>query len=180
MKIVKTISHVIQDGFRRIKAVVRGKGDVQTSYEVMPFGVDDVPPESWRAIYGETGEDGKSIIIGYFNLAQLDSLVRGEHRIYSTDPDGVVSTSIYLRGDGTMEIGGNADFMVRYNELETAFNQLKSDFDSLVTAYNAHTHITTAVTGGGGPPGVIAATTSTSSPSTADITPAKIQEIKTL
>lgn len=178
MKIVITIEHAIQKGFRRIKSVVTGKDDAQTPYEVMPFGVDGVAPKSWRAVYSKTEEDGKSIIIGYFNLAQLDTLVRGEHRIYSTDPDGVISTSIYMRGDGTMEVGGDVDFMVRYNALETAFNQLQSDHDDLVTTFNAHIHTTTA-TVGTGPPGVISPTTTTESPSTADITPAKIEEIKT-
>jgi len=185
VRIVTTISHLIQDGFRRIKAVVRGKGDVQTPYEVMPFGVDAVAPQSWRAVYSETGEDGKSIIIGYFNLAQLDSLVRGEHRIYSTDTNGVVSTSIYLRGDGTMEVGGATDFMVRYNELETAFNQLKTDRDDTATKLNAlltaiQTTWVVVPNDGGAALKAAAAGLSSTSSSTADITPAKIEEIKTL
>lgn len=73
------------------------------------------------------------------------------------------------------------DFAVRYNELETAFNQLKSDFDALVTDYNSHTHpATTTATVGPGPTlgdVTVTPTTTTGSPTTADITPAKCDKI---
>jgi hypothetical protein len=74
-----------------------------------------------------------------------------------------------------MEIGGDAYNMVRYQELETAFNQLKSDLNNFISIFNAHTHA--GVTTGGGTSGVTATSGTSSS---ADITPAKIDEIKCL
>lgn len=69
--------------------------------------------------------------------------------------------------DGTIaELMGNADFAVRYSELETAFNQLKSDFDN-------HTHLVPGVTSGS-----FSATATAPTNSTADISGAKIDEIK--
>jgi hypothetical protein len=65
---------------------------------------------------------------------------------------------------GILELNGNADFAVRYNALETAFNQLQADFD-------AHTHLYSP---GPGTPTQTAATVA----STADITPAKVDEVK--
>jgi len=76
-----------------------------------------------------------------------------------------------------IEIGGDTDFMVRFSELETAYNQLKSDHDDLVNAFNAHMHATAAPgapsipTPGAGIPAVA---------STGDISGAKIDEIKTI
>ena len=79
-----------------------------------------------------------------------------------------------------IEIGGDTDFMVRFSELETAYNQLKDDHDALVSTFNAHIHITTATVGATPIPGVIAPTTTMEVPSTGDISGAKIDEIKTI
>ena len=65
--------------------------------------------------------------------------------------------------------------MVRFSELETGFNELKDDFNNFIsTVYNTHIH-----------PGVLSGgastspTPSTGSSSSADISAAKIDEIKT-
>lgn len=68
--------------------------------------------------------------------------------------------------------------MVRYSKLEEAFNQLQADHDDLVQKFNSHTHLYIP-----GPPGSTvptAPTTTPGTPSTADITEAKIDEIKTI
>ena len=85
-----------------------------------------------------------------------------------------------MKDDSTMEIGGSSDNMVRYSELQSAYNQLKSDFDNLVNSYNTHIHVTTATVGATAVPGVLLPTTATETPSSGDISGAKIEEIKTL
>lgn len=159
----KFISSSFDSGRRRIKAIVKGKSDIRRFFEAMPFGEDSLPPEGTRTIVIDTEEKGRMMVIGYINENQLDDLTNGEKRIYSLKQNGDISQFIYLKSDGTMEIGGNSDFMVRYTALETAFNQLKSD-------YNSHMH-PTAATGSPSPPTVV---------NTSDITLAKIDEIKTL
>jgi len=69
-------------------------------------------------------------------------------------------------------LGG--DNMVRFNELKTAFDQLKSDFDNHVhtnasTGFSLVDSLAGAVSGSTGSPTVA---------STADIDPAKIEEIE--
>lgn len=177
MNVGKVISTSVKDGFRFVKMLIFGRDDVQDVHEVSPYGTDANPIKDITAIYAKTGSRGETICIGYVNKNRLSDV--GEHRIFSTDSDGEVQMFLHLKNDGTAEFGGDADFMVRYNELETAFDELKSDFNDLVNSYNSHIHTTTA-TVGTGPVGVIAPTTSTGSKSTADITPAKIEEIKTL
>ncbi len=81
---------------------------------------------------------------------------------------------IQIEGD-FIEVGGNTDFMVRFSVMETAYNQLKSDFDDLVNAYNSHVH--PGVTAGGAS---TATTPTQGNTSTGDISGAKIDEIKTL
>ena len=103
------------------------------------------------------------VIIGALNYQVPLPADPGETKLYSTDADGAEQATAILKPDGTMEVNGNADFAVAFNDLKTAFDQFKSD-------YNAHVH--TGVTTGGGSSGPPAA------PTTADIDPAKISTIK--
>lgn len=171
MNVVKTISTKIINTVRFIKFLRMGKSDVRECRQIGPYGTDSNPIKDMVAIYSPTQEDGKNVILGYVNKNQIAA--EGEHRIFSTDSDGVVQMFLHLKNDGTAEFGGDADFMVRYNELETAFNELKSDFNTLVNTFNAHIHPSPA----GGSTGT---TPTAGSSSAADITPAKIKQIKTL
>jgi hypothetical protein len=92
----------------------------------------------------------------------------GACKLYSTDIDGVEQSSILLDNDGMVTINEGTDFAVRYSALETAFNQLKSDFDTF-----ASTHTHTGVSSGTSSSG-----TAIAIPSTADISGAKVEEIK--
>lgn len=174
MNFVKVDSFSIDSVMRRVVKFLRlGKSDTQTSFEVGPFGVDGAPLKDWIAVYAPTGEKGKTVIIGYINKNQ--KAAAGEVRLYSVDSEGEEKFYTWLKANGTMELGGTDDNAVRYSKLEEAFNELKTDFNTLVNTYNGHTH--TGVTPGPGSTGTTPAAGTTSN---ADITPAKIDEIKTL
>ena len=173
-RIGKFISSAIVSGRRRIKVIVEGKDDVRKQFEAMPFGEDSIPLKDTRAIVVETGEKGKQVVVGYINVNQIESLGPGEKRIYSLQPNGDLSQYIHLKSDQTMEIGGNSDFMVRFNELKTAFDQLKDDHNELLNLIQTWTVV--PMDGGL----ALQAAAATLNPSTADIDPAKINEIKTL
>ncbi len=167
MNIVKTISTSLKDSKRFIKFLRLGKKDVQECNESMPYGFDSNPVKDMVAIYSKTSMIGEPVVIGYINKNQIADV--GESRMFSTDSDGGLQTYIHLKNDGNMEIGGDADFMVRFNKLKDGFDQLKNDF-------NGHIHTTTA-TVAIGPVGVISPPTVSSS---ASIDASKIEEIKTL
>ena len=176
MKLARTISTFFEDGFRAIKTKY-GKSNVETSKSSNPFGFDANPPKGLIAVLAETMSNEDPIVIGYLNASALDSLGIGDSIVYSTDSNGANKATITLRNDGTIEMLGTGDFMVRFSELETAYNQLKDDHDGLVSAFNQHVHPTAAVGSPSPPtaiPSVIPAT-----PSTGDISGAKIEEIKT-
>lgn len=175
--IVKVISTQEEAETRRlIKVLGLGKEDVQEHFQVSSFGDDSNPVKDMVAIYAETNDIGHPVIIGYINKNQIADV--GEKRIFSTDIDGNVVFYLHLKNDGTAEFGGDSRHMVRYEELESAFNQLKSDFNSHVAAYNSHVHPFVGLAAG--VPGVTVVTTSAANPSSADISGAKIDEIKTL
>lgn len=172
MNFVKTISTELDSLTRRVIKYLRyGKGDVQTSLQIVPHGIDSNPVKDMVAVHAETGEKGKTVVLGYLNKDLLAEV--GATRVFSTDADGALQTYIWLKADGTMEIGGNAKHMARFEELKSGFDTLKTDFNNLVTKFNAHMH-PTAGTGAPSPPTV------THTASTASIDSAKINEIKTL
>lgn len=165
-----TISSTIETLYREVKVLLYRKSGARTAAQVAPFGIDSAPPKDMIAIYAETENKGQKVILGYLNrnLAADD----GETRFYSLKADGSLSQTIWLRNDGTMEIGGSANFMVRFNQLKAGFDQLKSDHNALVTAFNSHVHAGSGVipTPGVGIPAPA---------SIASIDTAKITEIKT-
>ncbi len=82
------------------------------------------------------------IIIGAFNYKVPLPTNPGDSKVYSTDADGNEKATIKLLADSTIEINGNTDFAVAFNDLKTGFDQLKSDYNTFVTTkYNLHTHV---------------------------------------
>ncbi len=174
INLVQILSTSIDSLNRRIPKFLRlGRKDIQTSLESSPYGVDSNPIEDIVAVYLKTGEKGKTVIVGYINKNQQSE--PGEYRLFSTNADGIEQAYMWLRKNGNLELNGDDDNMVRFSELKSAFDELKSDFNSLVTAYNSHVH--PGVTSGGAS---TAPTPSSGSSSTADISGAKIDEVKTL
>ena len=138
MNIVQVIETRIADAVRFVKFLRMGKSDVQETEQIAPHGFDSNPVKDMIAVYAPTLQQGETVIIGYINKNQIAE--PGETRIFSTDSDGELQTFIHLLNDGTMEIGGDADFMARFNELKSGFDQLRDDFNNHLTNYNTHTH----------------------------------------
>ena len=174
LNFVKIISSEKDSLARRVIKFFRyGNSDVQTAIESAPHGIDSVPFKDLVGVYAKTSSSGKTALIGYLIKDRLADV--GETRLFSTDEQGGLQTYIWLKNDATIEIGGGTDNMVRFSELETAFNQLKQDFNTFVTAtYNTHTHISAA------PASPTATPLPVGTSSSADISGAKIDEIKTL
>ena len=154
-------STAIDNGQRDIKVDQFG---AKTADESAPFGDDGNPLKGMIAIYAETSEVGEPVIIGYINENQLAE--PGEKRIYSLKSDGSLSTSVWLKNDGTMEVAGNADNMVRYAKLNTALQltitNLNAELIKIQSAIVALTGVYTRADVG------------------LDISASKIKEIKTI
>lgn len=176
INIVKTISTELDSLQRRVVKILRlGKSDTQTADQIAPHGIDSNPIKDMMAVYADTGEKGDKVILGYLNKNQVAA--PGEFRIFSVNADGELQTFIWLKADGTILMGGDAKNMVRFQELKTGFDELKSNHNDLVSAFNAHMH---ATAGSGAPSPPTPASGIPAQPSTASIDDSKIDEIKTL
>lgn len=106
---------LIEKGLRSLKVEQFG---VKTGDVVSDFGDDSHPLKDMIALYGRTTEDGENVIIGYLNENQLAAV--GEKRIFSLKADGSKSFDVWLKNDGTLEMGGNAFTTVKYEPLDTS------------------------------------------------------------
>lgn len=173
MKLSTVISNVTGT-FRTIKAYTMGK-NVETANYVGPGNIDFNPVKNMKAIFAKTKNSSEPVIIGYINKTIITDLEEGEGVFFSTDGKTALAT-IKARKNGDIEINGNSDNAVRFSELESAYNQLKSDHDSLVSAFNQHVHPTAAV-GPPSPPTPVPSVIPASN-STGDISGAKIDNVK--
>ena len=80
----------------------------------------------------------------------------------------ISSKIVTLEGAVSVELNGNTNWAVKYTELKTAFDLLKTEVNAFITMYNAHIHITTA-TVALSPVGVISPTVAQAVPAVADI-----------
>lgn len=165
MQLVQILSSAFDELQRRIPKFKRfGNADVQTSFEASPYGIDSNPIKGMVAVYSETSEKGKTVLVGYINKDQLAG--PGETRLFSTDDAGVLKTYCWLKNDGTIELGGSVDNLVRFIPLQTAINSLQTQLNAELTK------IQIAISALGG--------TYAIEPIEVDISESKIEEIKTL
>lgn len=143
--------------------------DTQTVELMSQSGDDAVPPIDSRVLITSVGSAYKIAVAVDDGITP--SMAEGERKIYSIDA-GAIAAFINFLNTGILELNGNADFAVRYGQLQTAFDELKADFNNFITTvYNLHSHPTA-------PTGPVSTPSVTGSSSAADITGAKIEEIK--
>lgn len=149
-----------RDGSQKIlmlKCAISGDDDIQSVEYMSHAGDDHIPPIGSIVTILTAGNAWKIAIASNDTVDFDDTLAEGDRKLYSKDN----ASFIKILSDGTIELNGNADFAV-------AFNDLKAGFDAFVTTFNAHTH-PTAATGPPSPP---------TTPSTDNIDASKIDTIK--
>lgn len=132
----KIYNSILKNGTRFIKVLRFGKSDVQTPREIAPFGVDSSPIKDMVAIYSETSERGKSVIVGYINPKQVAQ--PGETRLFSLNFLGEEAATVYLTKNGNIELNGNSDNLVKFTPLNNSVNgftsQLQTELLAISTA----------------------------------------------
>lgn len=173
MNLTTVFSSSLNDIKQRLVKVLRyGKVDVQTPIQAAPYGLDSAPVKDMIAVYTRVESDGSTVVVGYLNK---DSKAGpGEYRTFATDAQGVEKFYTWMKSTGIMEIGGDTNFAVKFNELKTEFNALKKSHNDLLTEYKIHIHSGGVIMGNTGP------TTSTQMPNTSNIDNAKNDKIKTI
>lgn len=157
-----TITKVLSAAKEFVKVLRYGSQDINTPEPSLPYGIDSKPIHNKRGIVAETRRKGKNVILGY--ILHSEKTESGEIRVYSTDNDGNDKFYIYLKKDGTCEIGGNVDNLVRYSKLDSGLQQFKDQIQQELS------FISTGIASAGG--------SYTPSILSLDISDSKIDEIK--
>jgi hypothetical protein len=95
-----------------------------------------------------------------------------------TDGEIVIENSsgfINLKSDGTIELNGNADFAIAFTDMKASFDTLKTELNTFITVFNAHTH---QYSPGPSPPAPTAAPSTPGTPAAADMSGAKVDTVK--
>ena len=121
----KLKSVAIEQGQRILKVMQYGP---KTANECGPFGLDSSPLPEYTAIYSETANAGESLIIGYIQKNQIAQ--QGEARLFSLDSKGLLKAEIFCKADGTIILNGGGFSAVRYENLNSELQQLKTDMNT--------------------------------------------------
>lgn len=125
MQLAKTISTELDKLKRLLIKVTRyGFNDTQTPIQATPYGLDSNPIKGMVAVFSQTGEKGKPVILGYLNPTSLAKV--GEFRMYSTDLSGALQFYILLTNTGKCEIGGKTNNLVKWFPLSDNLNTMVS------------------------------------------------------
>lgn len=133
MNIVKVVSAALTNGRRIVTVLRRGQKDVQDADQSLPSGVDSSPVANMTAVFSKTSLGTRKVIVGYLKNDQLAS--QGEVRLFSVDSSGTLQTYLWIKNDGTVEIRGSGDNMVRFSKLKESVDELKNDLTTLKSAF---------------------------------------------
>lgn len=174
LSVVEVLSASFDSGKRRLIKLLRmGREDIQECVQSSPAGVDSSPVKNMRAIYGSTTERGKNYVIGYLQKEQLAE--SGETRIFSVNDSGELKAWMWFKKDGTIEVLGDDDNLVKYSQTEASINELKDSLTELKQIFTSWT----PVPNDGGAALKTSVSGWSSTPLIEDITGAKFDEVKT-
>lgn len=90
---------------------------------------DDSPPlSSDKTFIAQIDGKGKYIFLG--TLMKSEGAGKGEKKLFSRDSAGSLKAYIYLKNDGILELNGNADYAVSWDDLNTALQSFKNDINA--------------------------------------------------
>lgn len=151
-----------------LQVEISGPDDIQSVEWYNPGGVQSVPMKGSKIQILQNGAGWKVAVSANDGIDFDESLNEGEKLIYSGNQD----STIKMLADGTIEVNGKNDNAVRYLELKTAFDELKTDHNDLVTLVNGFlTHVHPGIGAPPSPPAI------PETPSTADMSDSKVETV---
>ena len=116
-----------------IKGEVRKAENVTATIYSQP-GEDSrpIPGDSMAFIHGDN--IGGKVAVGFLDTVNAPVSSPGEKRLYSRNSSGAIQAIVYFREDGVLEVNGNTDFAVSFNQLQVILTQLATDINANLTA----------------------------------------------
>jgi hypothetical protein len=99
-------------------------GDTLTADIYAPSGDDSPPLPDDVVFFSKDSTTGGLVYLGTLDQSNPTEAAAGEKRLYARTPSGAVAVALWLKGNGTIEIAGAADFAVRFAALNTQLQAL--------------------------------------------------------
>lgn len=122
------------DDVRILQVEFSNKDDVQ-SVELFPGSGEEVSPMPGDKVIVVDLSPSYRIAVSS-NCYKVPEVDFGEKMIYSYDENGIPLSHIIMHDDGNVEIQGDGDYAVRFNELKSAFDELKSNLNDAIQRIN--------------------------------------------
>lgn len=158
-----------------LKAQLSSAEDIQTVELVSASGEQYIPRDGDILFIAEISPNWKIVIASSDGLAPDETMDGGDRKLYSLNANNEIMACIRFKNDGTLVLNEGEDWAVQFTALKEAFDQLKSDFNSMVSTWNtfAGSYLPGGPSTQGTPP-----TANTASSSSADMSGAKIESIQ--
>ena len=154
--------------------ITTGSGSASKGETAQQYGQSGIISNPAKNTIGLRLRKGSLDIIVASNLYSVPLPEKqGETLLYSTDADGAIKSKLYLNDQGQFIFNDGTDNAVRYSALETAYNELNSKYNKLISTMLAWI----PVPSDGGLALKTALIAAAPLNSTGDITPSKIEEI---
>lgn len=118
--------------------------DIQSVQLMIQAGDDSPPPEDSLVTIVSIAEAYQIAVAVEDNISP--TMLPGEKKLYSSAA-GVIKAFINMLSDGTIEINGNTDFAVAFDDLKAGFDLLRGELNAFIAVFDAHDHTTSV-----GPP----------------------------
>lgn len=126
-----------------MKVEISDPDDIQTVELMTAAGQDWRPQPEDRVFINEAGKAYKIAVACDDGVEP--SVSEGETEFYSYDENGNKLATFKLNAAGDMVLQGGSNHAVQYEELKTQVDQLVSDLNDFIAAFNAHNHATAPV-----------------------------------
>jgi hypothetical protein len=117
---------------RLLQVQISNESDIQTVQYMGAAGEDSAPINGDLVQIFSIGPAFK-FAVAVEDQDNAASMGAGEKKLYSRDSAGAIAAFINFLAGGNLELNGNADFAVRFTNLESMVTSLNSKYD-------AHTH----------------------------------------
>lgn len=119
-----------------IKLLIYGNTDVRTAPQVTPQGITSKPIKEKIGLYIETEDETKSVFIGTIDIP-TDRIKDGEIKIFAVNDNDEEQSFLQCHNSDQ----ATADnWAVKFNELKSAFDELKEKYNDCALAMSSHTH----------------------------------------
>ncbi len=124
-------------------ATITESADPKTAMNCFSPGIEINPANGENLVFTKIKGSSRFLVsIGGINQNIAPDTDRGERRIYAVSSDGeTIKAKAKFKNDGTLELNGATDSAVLYAGLQTAYDEIQTQYNDLISRFAAWTPV---------------------------------------